>query len=408
MARRLESERKPMLATLADLLTPVSCSEFLEVFRARKRLHIPAADPTRAERLFSWQEIDRLLSGHGLDENVSIMRDGVHVPPQFYTSSDGKQLKMSNEGKQLKSRAFHDLLCQGVSVVINGVHRSIPHIGQLAAAIEREMGIQTQVNAYLSFSKGGAFKPHFDVHDVLVIQVHGAKQWRVWNAEVPHPIEMADREKVSAIAAPDQEIGLAAGDVLFIPRGEPHSAAVSAGRSVHLSIGLFSQTGIDFLKYLRRQAVKDPLLRMDLPRHSSHEESDAHEAALKRRLHELIDTASVSQFLEEGDLTRLPAWQATVTADLPQLDDIVRPTLRRRISLPDVAPDRGPQSVTIGGELQRLSPASIDILRWLFDHDPATLRTLQAGLAPEYGSDSIEAAVRELLRLGFLIANRGG
>ena len=99
-----------MLATLADLLAPVSTSEFLEVFRARKRLHIAASDPTRAETLFSWRDIDTLLSGHALDENVSIMRDGVLVPRQFYTS---------NEGKRLNVRAFHDLLAQGVSIVVD-------------------------------------------------------------------------------------------------------------------------------------------------------------------------------------------------------------------------------------------------------------------------------------------------
>ena len=179
---RLSNERKPMLATLADLLAPVSTSEFLEVFRARKRLHIAASDPTRAETLFSWRDIDTLLSEHALDENVRLMRDGVLVPRQFYTS---------NEGKRLNVRAFHDLLPQGVSIVVDDVHRSIPQIGQLAAAIEREMGIHTNVNAYLSFSKGGAFKPHWDFHDVLVVQVHGNKRWRIWNAEVPHPVEMS-------------------------------------------------------------------------------------------------------------------------------------------------------------------------------------------------------------------------
>ena len=88
-----------MLATLADLLAPVSTTEFLEVFRARKRLHIAASDHTRAETLFSWRDIDTLLSEHALDEKVRIMRDGVQVPRQLYTSSEGKQLNV---------RAFHD------------------------------------------------------------------------------------------------------------------------------------------------------------------------------------------------------------------------------------------------------------------------------------------------------------
>src|SRR5947209_13392606 len=137
-----------MLTTLADLLVPVSFSEFLEVFRARKRLHIMASDPTRAETLFSWREIDALLSEHMLDENVKIMRDGVRVPRAMY-SSDG--------GNKFNVRAFHDLLPQGVSIVMNNVQRWVAQISQLSAAIEREMGIRTNVNAYLSFSRGGAF-----------------------------------------------------------------------------------------------------------------------------------------------------------------------------------------------------------------------------------------------------------
>jgi Cupin superfamily protein len=387
-----------MLATLADLLSPVSLSEFFERFRARTRLHVLASDSSRAETLLSWQDIDTLLSGHGLGENVGIWRDSVRVPRQLYTS---------NEGKRLKTSAFHDLLTQGVSIVVDGVHRSIPQISQLAAAVEREMGIKTQVNAYLSFSKGGAFKPHWDIHDVLAVQVHGSKRWRLWKAVVPHPVELADNVPIDANTAPDQEIELAPGDVLFIPRGEPHAAAVSAGRSVHLTIGLRSETGITFLDYIRKKVAQDPLLRMDLPRQVFDEQPDAHEAAVKCRLHQLIDAASMSQFLQEGDLSRSPAVQTAVSGALPQIDHILRLALRRRVPLPDIAPEGGPQSVMIGGEARRLSPTSIDVLRWLFDHDPATLRALHAGLAPRHGQDSIKTALRELLRFGFLVVNRG-
>jgi ribosomal protein L16 Arg81 hydroxylase len=394
---RLSHERKPMLRTLADLLAPISTSEFLEVFHARKRLHIAAFDRTRAETLISWSDIDTLLSRHALDENVRIMRDGVYVPRQFYTS---------NEGKRLNVRAFHDLLAQGVSIAVDYVERCIPQIGQLSVAIEREMGITTYVNAYLSFSKGGAFKPHWDVMDVLVVQVHGNKRWRVWNTQVPYPLELVGRSKVNTDMPPDQVIEMAPGDVLFIPRGEPHSAAVSTKHCVHLSISLLSATGIDFLDHLRNEAIKDPLLRMDLPRHSSDEQSAGHEVALKNRLHQLIDGQSVAHFLREGDLSRRPALQTAVAGELPHIEDILRLTLRRRVSLSDVTPDGGAQSVTIGGEARHLSPASIDVLRWLFDHDCATLGALQAGLTSYHGRDSIEAAIRELLRLGFLVVNR--
>jgi ribosomal protein L16 Arg81 hydroxylase len=384
---------EPMLATLKDLLAPIAISEFLKVFRARKRLYIAASNPTRAESLFSWRDIDSFLSAHMLDENVRLMRDGVRVGRLLYTS---------NEGKQFNLRAFHDLLRQGASIVVDDVEHWVPQIRQLSAAIEREMGIRTNVNAYLSFSRGGAFKPHWDIDDVLIVQIHGNKRWRVWNAEVPHPVEIAERGKVNTTVPPDQEFEMAPGDVLFIPRGEPHAAAVSTGRSVHLTIGLSSYNGIDFLVHLRKEAAKDPLLRMDLPRHSSDEQASAHEAELKRRLHALIDSASMSQFLREGDLFRPPASETAVSGALPQMNDFLRLTLRRRIPIPIVASDDAPQPLTIGGEVRRLSPASVDALRWLFDHDPATFRELYHELAPRYAQESIEASIHELLRFGFL------
>jgi Cupin superfamily protein len=390
---------QPILATLADLLAPVSTSEFLDVYRARKRLHILASDPTRAEMLFSWRDIDSLLSEHALDQDVKIIRDGVEVPRPFYTS---------NEGKQLNVRALHDLLPQGVSILVESVERLSPQISQLCAAIERVLGTFTYANAYLSFFKGGAFKRHWDYMDVLVVQVHGNKRWRLWNAEVlyPYPGKMGDRSEVVMSKAPDQEVEMKPGDVLFIPRGEAHSAAVSTRHSVHLTIGLISQTGINFLGHLCRAASKDPILRMDLPQHSCGEQSVAHEAAVKHRLHQLIDSVSMSQFLLEDDLSRPPALQTAVAGELPKMEDILRLTLRRRVPLPDVAPDAGAQFVTIGGEARRLSPASIDLLRWLFDHDPSTLLALHAGLFPRHGQDAIEAAIRELLRFGFLVVNR--
>jgi hypothetical protein len=390
----MKTERNPMLATLTDLLAPVPLSEFLEGFRGRKRLHIAALDPGRAETLLSWQDIDKLLSGHGLSENVGIWRDSVLIPRQLYTSQEGKKLKVN---------ALHDLMAQGVSIVVDAIHHSIPQIGQLAAAVEREMGIQTHVNAYLSFSKGGALRPHWDIHDVLAVQVHGRKRWRFWKTLVPHPIKMADRATIDASTAPGQEVELAPGDVLFIPRGEPHAAAVFGGCSVHLTFGLRSETGIDFLGHLRKMAAEDPLLRMNLPRHSWDEHAISHELAIKRRLHELIDTASMSQFLQQGDLSRLPAVQTAVSGAFLQLDHVLRPTLRRRVPLPDLPSESGPQPVTIAGEVRRLAPASIDVLRWLFDHDPTTLRALRAGLIPRHGQASIEAALRELLRLGFIL-----
>jgi hypothetical protein len=53
---------------------------------------------------------------------------------------------------------------------------------------------------------------------------------------------------------------------------------------------------------------------MNLPRQAGDEQSNA------RRLHQLIDDASISQFLQLRDLSRSPAVQTAVSGALPQMD----------------------------------------------------------------------------------------
>jgi ribosomal protein L16 Arg81 hydroxylase len=389
-------ERAPMIATLADLLAPISTSEFLEAFRASRRLHVRTFNPTRMASLLPWHDIDALLDVLARANKLSILRDGQAVPQQFYTSG---------EDGRFNSRAFHHLAANGVSVVVNTIDESIPRIGHLAAAIERELGIQTWVNAYLSFSKGGALGPHRDRHDVLVAQIYGHKQWRVWNADMAYPVGKMVLSNVNDSLPPDQVVELAPGDVLFIPRGEPHAATVSSELSVHLTIGLSHMTGLNIIDHLRNEARSNTLLRMNLPRHSSEEEMIAHEITVKQALFQLIDAIDIAQFLRTDDLRRPPYLHTAVTNALPQVDDILVLTLRRRIPLPDAAPGGAPQSVTIGGESYPLAPASIGVMRWLFDHGPAVRRALDDAMRPQYTQAEVEAALREMLRFGFLAVN---
>jgi hypothetical protein len=73
--------------------------------------------------------------------------------------------------------------------------------------------------------------------------------------------------------------------------------------------------------------------------------------AIKHRLHQLIEAASVSEFLREGDLSRLPALQTAVALELPQMEDILAPdSAPTRSTTGCSTPDGGAQPVTIGGE----------------------------------------------------------
>jgi hypothetical protein len=398
----------PMINTLADLLAPISVFDFLDAFRAGRRLHVRTNESKRLEMLLPWQRIEAVLDwGASTDRTANtffdqsarrstphliIMRDDVEIPRKFFTIED-----------RFSVRAFHDLAKQGVSVVVNFIDMVVPTIGLLAASIERDLSVKTWVNAYLSFSKGGAFRPHRDDHDVLVAQIHGSKKWQIWNADIKHPVgNKMKGSKINVDLPPNDVIELGPGDILFIPRGEPHSAAVSSKISVHLTIGLSHMTAIDFIDYLREQAHKDVLLRMNLPRHLSEEETSAHESAVKRSLTDLINRTKVAEFLQADDQRRSPYLHAAVTGTLPKRNDVIQLTLRRRIPLPNVVTDGAAQAVTIGQEVCSLSPVSISIIAWLFDHGPASRSALDDAMVPQYGETKLEEGLHELLRFGFL------
>ena len=381
-----------MLGSLSDVVAPVPVQEFLQALREKRRLHIPAGEHARerAASLLPWAEVEAMIALRGFAD-LEAMQNGMAIPPQLY--QDEPDLG-----------AFHDMLAQGASLVVNQIDQHVPQLRRLVTAMERELGVAVGVNAYLSFSKGGAFKPHWDRHDALVVQVHGAKRWTIWDSTFKNPVEKSRYAKHDVTAAPSQELELAAGDVLYIPRGEPHAAAVSGGSSVHLTFGLDSLNGLDLLRQLEELAGADEFLRSDLPPRRA-EALSGHEAELKARLHRLVDALDVATFLEAGDANRAPArWPSLQPSHEP--GDVLRLTLRREVPLPELGEGETPGPVTIGGAPYVLSPAALDVLRCLFARDGQRRDQLGDALAARHDRAAVAAGVRELLRLGFLTSER--
>jgi hypothetical protein len=379
-----------MFGSLSDLIAPLPLPEFLQALRDKRRLYVRAIDPTRAASLLPWQELEDMISMRNFDD-IEAMQNGMVIPPQLYQA----------EGD---ARAFHDILAQGASIVVKQIQRTVPQIQRLATSIERQMGCVVGVNAYCSFSSGGAFKPHWDRHDVLVVQIHGTKSWRIWESTFKNPVERSRDAKQDITGTASEERVLSSGDILYIPRGEPHVASVSGGASLHLTFGFDHLNGVDVLQRLNSAAGQDDFLRTDLPPLAAEAQLRDYERELKTRLHRLVDALDISAFLEDNDANRLPARQASLALS-EDPGDVLRLTLRRRVPLPPVGGADSPP-VTIGGASYRLSRASIDILRRLFACDRQSRRGLIEALSSIHDSAAAAAGLRELVRLGFVMADR--
>ncbi|MFL6094937.1 MAG: cupin domain-containing protein [Blastococcus sp.] len=175
----------------------------------------------------------------------------------------------------MSSDAVLRLFADGSTVVLQGLHRLWPPLIEFADSLAADLGHPTQVNAYITPPSSRGFSPHYDVHDVFVLQVAGEKHWRIHAPVLADPLRnqpWQDRAADVAAAAEQEPVidaVLRPGDALYLPRGFIHSAKALGAISAHLTIGVHSVTrwaaAESALDLVRTLAAEDPQLRTSFP-----------------------------------------------------------------------------------------------------------------------------------------------
>lgn len=188
--------------------------------------------------------------------------------PAFRVVRQGQTLpaSASTRSARVGSRTITDLidpakvsahLAEGATIVLQGLHRYWPPVTDLCAALERELTHPVQANAYLTPPVAQGLSVHGDPHDVFAIHTHGAKQWVVYEGDVP----AAD----GSGADPTTDAVLRAGDVLYLPRGVHHAARTTDEPSLHLTIGVRAVTWRDVIDRVLSDLAEDDGLDAALP-----------------------------------------------------------------------------------------------------------------------------------------------
>ncbi len=176
---------------------------------------------------------------------------------------------------QVSSDAVLRLFAEGSTVVLQGLHRLWPPLIEFADQLAADLGHPTQVNAYVTPPSSRGFSPHYDVHDVFVLQVAGEKHWTIHEPVLDEPLRTqpwTDRAAEVAAAAEREPVideVLRPGDALYLPRGYLHSAVALGQTSAHLTIGVHPVTRWSAvesaLDLVRTLAAEDRELRRSLP-----------------------------------------------------------------------------------------------------------------------------------------------
>lgn len=143
---------------------------------------------------------------------------------------------------------------RGATIRFRNLENYRTELSALANAVGHQFKCTTDINAYLTPGHNQGFPPHFDNTDVIVVQVLGTKQWRLYHdyshrTELPLRDTPWDADKYQP-RDDGQHLELQVGDVLYVPRGGMHAAACETTMSLHLTISLDTDPAVDQLSRL--------------------------------------------------------------------------------------------------------------------------------------------------------------
>lgn len=245
-------------------------SVFARDYWGRQPLFSPAASLTADfSDLFSPAAADELLTERALRTPfVRLAKEGDVLASERFTGSGGFGAQVADQVDPAKVvREFAD----GATIVLQGLHRSWPPLRSFTRRLVAELGHPAQVNAYITPESARGFDPHYDVHDVFVLQVSGEKHWLVHAPvrEHPRPDEPWSQRRTEVAARarekPVLDVVLRPGDALYLPSGWLHAAVARSGTSIHLTVGVAAVTGADVVRELAAELARQPELRAPLP-----------------------------------------------------------------------------------------------------------------------------------------------
>lgn len=241
---------------LAWLLAPVSVAAFLDELWGAAPHHIARDRNDYFDRLAGVAGAEELLAALRTEPSaVRLVRGAEHLEPE--QCADGT----------LDLARIRAALAGGYTIICNNIEKYLRPMSTLTHGVEVELNFPTHVNAYLTPPGATGFLPHYDHHDVLVLQIQGAKTWYFYDDKPVPPHLMQQMYEVDPAGLPEPtRLHLAAGDTLYLPRGRVHSAETTAEASIHLTVGIHVPTVLTLLTHaLHMLSLRDDVVHTRLP-----------------------------------------------------------------------------------------------------------------------------------------------
>ena len=250
---------------LATLLSPLGVENFFHTYWEKAYLHIARNAVSYYDNMLTVRDLDDYFQRQNLHPSfIKVLKCGVQYGLEKWTT-----LQQRRQTEPYRVIAVEELLTlynEGATIVINAAETAFPALAGWCSALGYEFKCRLQANIYITPPQARGGLPHYDTHDVLVLQISGHKQWRIYDMPEKWPIT-AQLLPAEAYASrpPAQQYELQAGDLLYLPRGLVHDACTTDSASIHVTLGIQSGYWFHLLEELATLAQDDPVFRQSLP-----------------------------------------------------------------------------------------------------------------------------------------------
>jgi hypothetical protein len=216
---------------------------------------------TRTDLPFSTKDLEKILSQTGLtNSDLRLTSVDQKIMSYQYCLEDGS----------INIQKAYFFFNRGSTIVLRSVENHNQWLRDLCFQIKTDLGNVKRlfVNLYLTPENSQGFFHHYDTEDVFIVQIEGEKQWSLYDA--PYPLPMEDQTFSTKSVKPRKSalknILLKKGEVLYIPRGIIHEAKAQDKISCHLTISIISFTWHDIIAaHQKHLSNSNILFRKSIP-----------------------------------------------------------------------------------------------------------------------------------------------
>ncbi|HEV2781770.1 MAG TPA: cupin domain-containing protein [Actinophytocola sp.] len=390
---------------MADLVFPQPVDEFRRNTYG-KTWALYEGDESRFHGVAGWETLNAILASVRFETpRFRLARGGELIPVETYTElidrRGGPPYRRIVAGRLLEE------LRKGASLTVDRADHADDAVRRLTAALEAELRAEVFANIFASWLPIPAFNVHWDDQDVFAVQLSGRKHWRIFGPTRQWPLVRDSAENQRPAGPPVAEFDVTAGDVLYLPHGWWHSVSAVGEPSLHLTIGVIPDSGIDFMRWLVDRATANELIRQRLPRFAGEDERRAYLAAVRDYWNQALTSTDVlEQFFTYADGTShsLPRF------DLPDIlsSNTVLDRKKARVLLlaTRATVDRTGDGFVLTGLGRRWSfpPVAKPVIDAVLSHDGVTVgEVVDSGAKSDVSEEQVAEILFTLLRAGVIV-----